>query len=80
MAGSAGIAAARRVVAVAHTGVVRMPSDKAAAVEGIAREVECSRYSQVVSPVALSQVDYHSLHRSVRPGHSDGRSWYKKRL
>lgn len=76
----AGTAAAHRVVVVAHTGVVRMQSDKAAAVEDIAQEVECSHYSQIVSPAQAPQVDYHSLHRSVRPGHYDGRSWYKKRL
>jgi hypothetical protein len=76
MAGTADTVAARRVVVVARTGVVRKPADRAAAVEDIVLEAECNRYSQVVAP----QVDYHSLHRSARPGHSDGRSWYNKRL
>ena len=80
MAGTAGTAVAHRVVVVARTGVVRKPADRAAAVEDIVLEAECNRYSQVVAPELAPQLDYHSLRRSARQGHSDGRSWYNKRL
>jgi len=80
MAGTADTAVVHRIVVVAHTAVVRMPSDRAAAVEDIVLVAECSRYSQVVAPALAYQVDCHSLHRSGRPGHYDGRSWYNKRL